>query len=54
VVVPLGDRIVSPADGAGIAGAIPDARYEALPGVGHALQFEAREQVAALIRDFLG
>lgn len=54
VVVPLADRIVAPADGAAVAAAIPGARYEPLPGVGHAVQFEAREQVAALIRDFLG
>jgi pimeloyl-ACP methyl ester carboxylesterase len=54
VVVPLADRIVAPAAGAEIAAAIPGARYEPLPGVGHAVQFEAQQHVANLIRDFLG
>jgi len=54
VVVPLADRIVPPSDGAEIAAAIRGARYEPLPGTGHALQFEARQAVADLIRDFLG
>jgi len=53
VVVPLADRIVPPAAGAEIAGAIPGARYVPLPGVGHALQFEARTRVAELIVEFL-
>jgi pimeloyl-ACP methyl ester carboxylesterase len=54
VVVPLDDRIVSPAAGAEIAALIPGARYVALPGVGHAVQFEARQRVARLIAEFLG
>jgi pimeloyl-ACP methyl ester carboxylesterase len=40
--------------GAEIAASIPSARYEPIPGVGHAVQFEAPERVAALMRDFLG
>jgi pimeloyl-ACP methyl ester carboxylesterase len=54
VVVPEADRIVPPAMGAEIAASIPSARYEPIPGVGHAVQFEAPERVAALMRDFLG
>jgi len=54
VVVPQADRIVPPAAGAEIAGGIPGARYVSLPGVGHAVQFAARDQVATLIREFLG
>jgi pimeloyl-ACP methyl ester carboxylesterase len=54
VVVPLADRIVPPTAGAEIAAAIPGARYVPLPGVGHALQFEARDEVARLLREFLG
>jgi pimeloyl-ACP methyl ester carboxylesterase len=54
VVVPLADRIVSPEAGAEIAAAIPSAQYVALPGIGHAVQFEARQRVAELIRGFLG
>jgi 2-hydroxy-6-oxo-octa-2,4-dienoate hydrolase len=53
VVVPLADRVVPPAVGTEIADTIPGARYEPLPGIGHALQFEARRRVAELIRDFL-
>ena len=53
VVVPLADRVVPPAMGAQIAASIPNARYEALPGVGHAVQFEAPDQVVVLMRDFL-
>lgn len=53
VVVPQADRIVPPADGALIAAAIPGAQLVPLPGIGHALQFEARTQVAALLRAFL-
>ena len=53
VVVPLADRVVPPGAGAEIAAAIPGARYVALPGVGHAVQFEARHQVAELIGEFL-
>jgi pimeloyl-ACP methyl ester carboxylesterase len=53
VVVPQADRIVPPAAGAEIAASIAKARHVALPGVGHALQFEARDQVATLIREFL-
>ena len=53
VVVPLADRIVPPAAGREIATAIPGARYLALPGVGHAVQFEASQRVAELIAEFL-
>ena len=53
VVVPLADRIVAPAAGREIAAAIPDARYVALPGIGHAVQFEASQRVAELIAEFL-
>ena len=53
-VVPLADRVVPPEAGAEIAVLIPDARYVALPGIGHAVQFEARQRVAGLIREFLG
>jgi pimeloyl-ACP methyl ester carboxylesterase len=54
VVVPLADRVVPPEAGAEIAAAIPGARYVALPGVGHAVQFEARQEVAKLVGEFLG
>ena len=53
VVVPLVDRIVPPAMGEEIAALIPNARYEAMPGIGHAVQFEAPDRVAQLMRDFL-
>jgi pimeloyl-ACP methyl ester carboxylesterase len=53
VVAPIADRIVAPAVGAEIAAAIPGARYAPLPGIGHAVQFEAPRQVAELIRQFL-
>jgi 2-hydroxy-6-oxo-octa-2,4-dienoate hydrolase len=53
VVVPQADRIVPPAAGAEIAAGISGARHVGLPGVGHALQFQARDEVAALIREFL-
>ena len=36
-----------------IAALIPAARYEPIPGVGHAIQFEAPDRVAELMRDFL-
>jgi pimeloyl-ACP methyl ester carboxylesterase len=52
VVVPEADRVVPPADGYEIAANIPGARLERLPGVGHALQFEAAGQVSALLLDF--
>jgi pimeloyl-ACP methyl ester carboxylesterase len=54
VVVPEADRVVPPADGYAIAAAIPGARLERLAGVGHALQFEAADRVAALLDQFLG
>jgi 3-oxoadipate enol-lactonase len=53
VIVPQADRVVSPAVGAEIAAGIPPARFEPLPGTGHAVQFEAPERVAALMVDFL-
>ena len=53
VVVPQADRIVPPAVQAEIAMRIPGARYEPIPGIGHAIQFEAADRVAALMRDFL-
>jgi pimeloyl-ACP methyl ester carboxylesterase len=53
VVVPQADRIVPPAMGAEIAASIPGARYEPIPGVGHAVQFEAPDRLAALMRAFL-
>lgn len=53
VVVPQADRIVPPAAGKEIAALIPNARYEPLPGVGHAVQFEAPDRVAELMRGFL-
>jgi pimeloyl-ACP methyl ester carboxylesterase len=53
VIVPQADRVVSPAVGAEIATTIPGARLAALPGIGHAVQFEAADQVAALMADFL-
>jgi 4,5:9,10-diseco-3-hydroxy-5,9,17-trioxoandrosta-1(10),2-diene-4-oate hydrolase len=53
VVVPQADRIVPPARQEEIAALIPAARYEPIPGVGHAIQFEAPDRVAELMRDFL-
>jgi pimeloyl-ACP methyl ester carboxylesterase len=53
VVVPQADRIVPPAMGEELAALIPDARYEPLPGVGHAVQLEAPDRLAALMGDFL-
>lgn len=53
VVVPQADRIVPPAMGAEIATLIPNARYEPIAGVGHAVQFEAPDRLVALMRDFL-
>jgi pimeloyl-ACP methyl ester carboxylesterase len=44
---------VPPAMQEEIAALIPNARYEAMPDVGHAVQFEAPDRVAALMRDFL-
>ena len=53
VVVPQADRIVPPVMQEEIAAVIPHARYEPLPGIGHAVQFEAPDRVVALMRDFL-
>jgi pimeloyl-ACP methyl ester carboxylesterase len=53
VIVPQADRIVRPAVGAEIAATIPNARFEPLSGIGHAVQFEAPSRVAELIVDFL-
>jgi pimeloyl-ACP methyl ester carboxylesterase len=53
VIVPQADRVVSPAVGAEIAATIQGARLEPLPGIGHAVQFEAADQVAALMVEFL-
>ncbi|HET6744383.1 MAG TPA: alpha/beta hydrolase [Candidatus Limnocylindria bacterium] len=53
VIAPQADRIVAPDVGVEIAASIPDARLEELPGVGHAVQFEAPDRVAELMRDFL-
>ena len=53
VVVPQGDRVVPPAMQKEIAALIPNARYEPIPGIGHAVQFEAPDHVAALMRGFL-
>jgi pimeloyl-ACP methyl ester carboxylesterase len=53
VVAPQADRIVPPALQQEIAELIPNAQYEPIPVVGHAVQFEAPDRVAGLIRDFL-
>jgi pimeloyl-ACP methyl ester carboxylesterase len=53
VIVPQADRIVGPHVGAEIAATIPDARFEALPVISHAVQFEAPDRVADLMRGFL-
>ena len=53
VVVPQADRVVPPAMGEEIARRIPGARYEPLSGIGHAVQFEAPDRLAVLMRDFL-
>jgi pimeloyl-ACP methyl ester carboxylesterase len=53
VIVPEADRIVSPAVGAEIAASIPSSRLEALPGIGHAVQFEAPARVVELMLEFL-
>jgi pimeloyl-ACP methyl ester carboxylesterase len=52
VIVPQADRIVAPAVGAEIAAAIPNARFESLDGIGHAVQVEAPDRVAELLLDF--
>ena len=54
VIVPQADRIVAPDVGAEIAATIRGARHEPLAGIGHAVQFEAPDRVAELMRDFLG
>jgi pimeloyl-ACP methyl ester carboxylesterase len=54
VVVPQADRIVPPAMQEEIAALIPGAHLESLPGVSHALQFEAPDRITELMRGFLG
>ena len=53
VVVPEDDRVVPPEDGYRMAHAIPGARLERLPGVGHSVQFAAADRVAQLLLGFL-
>lgn len=53
VVVPQADRIVPPAMQEEIAMLIPGARLESLPGISHAVQFEAADRIVALLHDFL-
>ena len=53
MVAPQADRIVPPAMQQEIAALIPNARYEPIPAVGHAVQFEAPDRVVGLMRDFL-
>jgi 2-hydroxymuconate-semialdehyde hydrolase len=53
VVVPQADRIVPPARQEEIATLIPNARYEPIPGAGHAVQFEAPDRLVELMRGFL-
>jgi 2-hydroxymuconate-semialdehyde hydrolase len=53
VIVPQADGVVRPDVGVEIATAIPQARLEPLPGIGHAVQFEAPNRVAELLIGFL-
>lgn len=53
VVAPQADRIVPPVMQEEIAALIPNARYEPIPAIGHAVQFEAPGRLVALMRDFL-
>ena len=46
------DRIVHPANAAALATRLPNARLEALRGIGHAPQLEAPKQTARLIEQF--
>jgi pimeloyl-ACP methyl ester carboxylesterase len=39
------DRVVAPRLGAAVAAALPEARYEAIPGAGHMLPLEAPQRV---------
>lgn len=45
------DRMIPPANGELIAGLIPGARLEKLPGVGHMFWWEQPQRSAALVRD---
>jgi pimeloyl-ACP methyl ester carboxylesterase len=49
-----GEHDMAPADaGRAVAGRIPNARFEYLPGIGHFPFLEAPERTAELIQDFL-
>lgn len=47
------DPLVPVAAGARLAGQIPGARFEILPGARHAITLERRAEVARLVRDFV-
>lgn len=47
------DRVLSPSAAPLWADALPDARLEILPGIGHAPMMEAPDETATLVTDFL-
>jgi len=49
LVVGAGDKAVSPADARVVAGLLPDARIETVPGAGHLAHEEKPAQIAALV-----
>jgi 3-oxoadipate enol-lactonase len=53
VVTGTEDQLVPPGNSRILASAIPDARLESLPGLGHRAIWEAPEEIADLVSDFL-
>lgn len=53
VLVGTEDQATPPALARELAAAIPDARYQELPGLGHAPHLQAPDRVASLLLDFL-
>jgi pimeloyl-ACP methyl ester carboxylesterase len=48
------DTVVAPEDGRAVAEALPNARYELLPGAGHMLPLEAPDRVAGAVVELAG